>query len=282
MEPNKRHTKPVYSPPNNIFSELGTPNTVWAISSVHGELEKLMSIHDAVFERFRPGDRLVYLGNYTGHGEQSRETIEEILLFRRLLLAQSGMKPDDIVYLKGKQEANWHTLMQVQFELFPVDCLLALYGAGMSKTLESYGINPHDGIIAAKEGVHSMVKWVNDIRGRLKQNKGHECFMMAQRRAAYTTLQNQRYPILFVNAGVDTNKSLEDQQTSFWDTDIDFRDLHKRYDPFEKIIRGFDSSHSGVYLNGVSASLDGGCGFGGSLVCASMNALGDIDQLLEA
>ncbi|MEM9470066.1 MAG: hypothetical protein AAF988_07865, partial [Pseudomonadota bacterium] len=152
------------------FTALGTPNTIWTISSIHGDVQRLASIHDAVFARFRPGDRLVYLGNYTGYGEHSRETIEELLLFRRLLLAQPGMKPEDIVYLKGKQEANWHTLMQVQFELFPVDCLLALFGAGMSKALESYGVCPHDGIMAAREGPYSMSKWINDIRFRLKNN----------------------------------------------------------------------------------------------------------------
>ena len=54
------------------------------------------------------------------------------------------------------------------------------------------------------------------------------------------------------------------------------------YDPFEKVIRGFDPNHQGVYLNGITATLDGGCGFGGSLVCANMSAEGEIYELMEA
>jgi serine/threonine protein phosphatase 1 len=35
-------------------------------------------------------------------------------------------------------------------------------------------------------------------------------------------------------------------------------------------------------MNGVTASLDGGCGFGGTLICAGMEASGDIFELMEA
>ena len=140
----------------------------------------------------------------------------------------------------------------------------------------------HDGIVAARAGAYSVSKWVTSVRTTLQQNDGHECFMMHQRRAAYTNFDENRFPVLFVSAGINLSKPLEDQQTSFWDAEVDFRELHNPYNPFEKIIRGFDHTHQGIYLNGVSASLDGGCGFGGSLVCASMTGAGDIDQLMEA
>ena len=83
--------------PDNRFSSLGRPHRVWAMSSIHADLNRLIQLHDAVFERINAGDRLIYLGNYTGFGTQSRETIDELLTFRRLILAQPGMKPDDIV-----------------------------------------------------------------------------------------------------------------------------------------------------------------------------------------
>lgn len=269
-------------PTNYKFSNMGKPQRIWAVSSIHGDINRLINIHDAIFNRIKPGDRVVYLGNYTGHGDYSRETIEEILLFRRLLMAKPGMKASDLIYLKGKQEANWQKLMQLQFELFPVDSLLTLLGTGMGQTLESYGLCPHDGVVAARAGAYSLSKWVTTIRHSLIQNQGHDAFMMHQVRAAYTNFDDNRFPVLFVNAGIDLEKPLDDQQTSFWEADIDFRDIQNAYNPFEKIIRGFDSTHQGIYLNGVSASLDGGCGFGGSLVCASMTGTGDIDQLMEA
>jgi serine/threonine protein phosphatase 1 len=57
--------------------------------------------------------------------------------------------------------------------------------------------------------------------------------------------------------------------------------MTESYAPFEKVIRGFDPKHEGVYLNGISATLDGGCGFGGSLVAASMTAEGEVMELME-
>ena len=99
---------------DNRFSALGNPNKIWAISSIHAEIDRLMQIHDAVFERISPGDRLVYLGNYTGFGHHSRETVDELLIFRRLLMAQPGMKADDIVYLRGAQEDLWQKLERLQ------------------------------------------------------------------------------------------------------------------------------------------------------------------------
>ncbi len=261
---------------------MGIPHRIWAVSSIHGDINKLINIHDAIFNCVKPGDRVVYLGNYTGQGKYSRETIEEILLFRRLIMSKPGMKASDLVYLKGRQEANWQKLLQLQFELFPSDSLLSLLGMGMGTTLESYGLSPHDGIVAAREGAYSLSKWVTSVRHAVFQNQGHDAFMMHQVRAAYTNFDKDRYPVLFVNAGIDFEKSLDDQQTSFWDAEVDFMTLRDPYNPFEKIIRGFDSTHKGIYLNGVSASLDGGCGFGGSLVCASMTGTGEIDQLMEA
>jgi hypothetical protein len=267
---------------NNKFSSLGAPRKIWAVSSIHGDIDRLINIHDAVFSQVRPGDRVVYLGNYTGYGDYSRETVEEILMFRRLLLAQPGMKPSDIVYLRGRQEANWQKLLQLHFQQFPVDALLTLLGAGMGKTLQSYGLCAHDGVMAAREGIYYLNKWISEVRVRLKENAGHECFMTHQKRAAYTSFDSERFPVLFVNAGINQLKRFDEHDADFWEAEVDFRDMREPFAPFEKVIRGFDPTHQGIYLNGVSASLDGGCGFGGSLVCASMDGAGDIDQLMEA
>jgi len=261
---------------------MGSPKMIWAISSIHGDAERLMSIHDAIFNKISAGDRVIYLGNYSGYGAQSCEVFDELLMFRRLLMAQPGMQARDVIYLRGKQEANWHRLMQLQFEQFPVDAYLELLGAGMRQTLESYGLCPHDGIMAARQGAYALSKWINTVRAALSCHAGHDCILTNSKRAAYTDYNQERFPVLFVNAGIDQAKPLEEQKSLFWDSKIDFRDMNRAYAPFEKVIRGYDSTHQGIYLNGVSASLDGGCGFGGSLVCASMPATGEIEQLMEA
>lgn len=263
------------------FSALGRPNKIWAISSIHADLERLIQIHDAIFERISPGDRLVYLGNYTGFGGHARETIDELLTFRRLILAQPSMKPEDIVYLRGAQEEMFHKLLQLQFNQHPGDTLLWMMGNGMGATMQSYGICPHEGITAAREGVLSLTKWTNNIRRILRENAGHDCFMTHNRRAAFTSFDD-RHPILFVNAGLDPSLPLETQDDHlFWSSES-FDNITESYAPFEKVIRGFDPTHQGVNLNCITATIDGGCGFGGSLVCAGMDAQGDVFELMEA
>lgn len=251
------------------------------MSSIHADLDRLIEIHDAIFDRIQAGDRLLYLGNYTGFGAQSRETIDELLTFRCAVLAQPGMKPDDIVYLRGAQEDMWQRLTQLQFDRNATDTLLWMLGNGMGNTMQSYDICVHDGIMATKEGTISLTRWTNKIRQTLRHNEGHDYFLTYNRRAAYTNIQD-RYPLLFVNAGLDPSRSLEDQEDNLCWAGHEFENMTDSYDPFEKVIRGFDPNHEGVNLNCITATLDGGCGFGGPLVCAGLTGDGEIFELMEA
>lgn len=266
---------------DNRFSALGTPRRVWAVSSIHADVGRLTQVHDGILARITPGDRIVYLGNYTGFGDRARDTIDEILTFRRLVLSIPGMKPDDIVYLRGGQEDMWQRLIQLQFSNNAMDTLLWMLGNGMGATLQDYGISAHDGVIAAREGVMSLTKWTGVIRDALRRHAGHDTFMTQYRRAAYTQV-NERYPLLFVHSGVDCSRALDDQGEALWWSGEHFNHMTESYNPFEKVIRGFDPNHEGVRLNCVTASLDGGSGFGGSLVCAGMQADGEILELMEA
>lgn len=266
---------------DNKFSILGRPRKIWAVSAIHSDVERLTQIHDAIFSHIAPGDRLIYLGNYTGYGAQAVETIDELLIFRRLLLAQPAMTPDDIIYLRGQQEDMLQRLLLLQFEQYPVDTLLGMMGHGLSATMQSYGLSPHDGVVAAREGIYSLNKWTNTIRQEIRAHAGHDYFMTQTRRAAFTQFA-ERTPVLFVNAGLDASRSLEEQENIFWNNQNQFDAETQQYERFEKVIRGFDPAHKGVHLNGITATLDGGCGFGGSLVCANMSAEGEIYQLMEA
>jgi len=263
------------------FSALGTPKTIWAISAIHGDLERLVAMHDTIFHKFNAGDRLLYMGNYTGHGAQSRETIDELLTFRRLIMAQPGVTPDDVVYLRGVQEEMWQKITQIQFDRDPINTLTDMMGKGMNAALQSYGICPHEGMMAAREGMMSLTRWVQDIQAKIRINAGHDQFMCHNRRAAYTQDQD-RFPMLFTNAGVDPSSTLDKQQDKFWRDDNGFDDMTTQYNPFEKVVRGYDPKHNGVMLNCITATLDGGCGFGGSLVCAGISPHGEFQELMEA
>ena len=265
---------------DNRFSNLKRPNRIWAISSIHGDVDRLIQLHDAILARFMPGDRLVYFGNYTGYGLQSRATVDELLVFRRLLLAQPGMKPSDIVYLRGAQEEQWHKLTQLHFSPHPTDTLLWMMRNGMGNTMQSYDICPHEGIMATREGPVALTRWTQKVRDKLRAHAGHDCFMTQSMRAAYTEFDG-RTPVLFVNAGLDPTRPLDQQDDNFWWAGECFSDMEAQYDPFEKVVRGFDPKHQGVHLNCITATIDGGCGFGGPLVAAHMAPDGEVQELME-
>ena len=112
----------------SLFATLRAGTRIWAIPAIHGEVGALSALHGALDSEFAVGDQLVYLGNYTGHGQAARETIEELLLFRRALLARPGMEPEHIVYLRGAQEEMWQKLSQVQFAPNPREVLKWMEG----------------------------------------------------------------------------------------------------------------------------------------------------------
>lgn len=264
------------------FASLGQTQAVWTISSIHGELDRLSALHDALAERMAPGDRIVYFGNYTGYSIESAETIDEILSFRRRVLAMPGMTADDIVYLRGVQEDMWGRLLQLQFYANPLDLYLWMLGQGLAHTLQAYGIDPHEGILAARGGVVALTRWTNDLRQHLKEFPGHDMFISQQRRAAYNMLPDGRYPLLFVNAGIDPARPLSKQEDAFYWAGETFTQMTAAYAPFEKVVRGYDPNHGGIHINCVTATLDGGCGFGGPLLGAGLTPDGDVFELLEA
>lgn len=266
---------------DNRFISLETTGKIWAIPSVHGDLERITALHDAILDRFEPGDRVVYLGNYTGYGTQPVEAIDEILTFRRIILSQPGVTTEDIVYLRGAQEDMWQKLMHLPYHPAPIDMLLWMLSNGMANTFLSYGICAHDGVMAAREGTMFLTRWIGSVRGAIRDCPGHDIFNTQFKRAAYTQ-KDDRFPLLFVNAGIDPSLKLEHQEDVLcWGGDS-FTDIQNAYDPFEKVVRGFDPSHNGVHVNCVTASLDGGCGFGGPLVAASMTTSGEFLEFLEA
>ena len=260
---------------------MGTPNYVWAIPSIHSDIDRLLAIHDVIYDRIRPGDRLIYLGNYTGYGTYARETIDEVLMFRRMLLAKAGMKATDIIYLRGFQENLWQRLYQLPYNLFPVEELLDIMSNGLGRTMESYGICPHQGIHACQEGTLAMTRWVNQIRQTIRYFDGHDSFMTSLHRAAFTRSRDE-FSMLFVNAGLDASKRLEDQKDSFWMQPDLFENMTQPYAPFQTVIRGFDPLQKGMLVTPQNVTLDKGCGLGGSLTCTQISGVGEFIEVLEA
>lgn len=265
---------------HSCLSTLGTPKKIWAVSAIHSDLERLTAVHDEILSQFKVGDRIVYHGNYTGYGLQATDTIEEILAFRRLVLCIPGVLTSDFTYLRGQQEEMWEKLLQLPFAKDPTNILLWMLGNGIDPTLKNYGICPHEGIEACRQGTIGLNKWVSDIRTKHRRHPGHEELSCALSRAAFTDT-NQDSPLLFVHTGLDANKKIDEQNDNFWWGSDKFQTIDNAYQPFKKVIRGYDPHHNGMHMNCVTSTIDGGCGFGGSLVCALFEQNGDIDHIIQ-
>jgi len=269
------------------FADLGQAETIFAIPSIHGDLGQLNKIHESVFKQFSAGDRLVYLGNYTGYGQYSRETINAILSFRRCLLSIPGVQPSDITYLRGTQEEMWQKLMQLQFAPNPSDILEWMLDKGLAQTMESYGISVQEAQRVAYEGVIRLSRWTEKARCIAYSNPGHDIFGAQFKRAAFTSCHSQKNtgtcsPLLFVNAGIDFSKPLNDQGDSFWWGHPHFKSMISPYNQYQKIFRGFDPQSNGYDCGNITATLDDNCGRGGHLLCAQINASGDILDIQAA
>lgn len=267
---------------NERFADLGRTRRIWAVSSIHGHVERLAALHDDLAPRVGPGDRIVYLGNFLGHGPHIRETVDELLVFRRAMIARPGMLARDVVYLRGSQEEMWQKLLQLQFAPNPSQVLDWMLHQGVDATLGAYGGDSGQGLAAARDGAVSLTRWTNALRtGMRALAPGHETLMTALRRAAYT-MPEPAPGVLFVHAGVDVSRPLTEQGDAFWWGGGSFPTIAAPYGPFGRVVRGYDPRHAGISLADHAASIDGGCGFGGRLACACVAPEGEILELIEA
>lgn len=263
------------------FATLAGAKRVWTIPSIHGEATRLRALHDALIGQIKPGDRIVYLGNYVGHGTDSAPVIDEILAFRRMVLAMAGMQPTDFVYLRGQQEELLSRIFQLQFASTPWVVYEWMLDQGLAHTLESYGIDQREGLNAAAADTNRLARWTSFVRHMIYRREGHDIFFGNLKRAAFTGKDADK-AMLFVNTGVKTDLRLEDQGDRFWWGGDDFQTITDAYDPFARVVRGYDPQRRGLYINCVTATMDNGCGFGGSLACASWNPDASVGQIFEA
>ncbi len=259
------------------FAILRAPRRVWAIGAIHGEAARLQRLHDALWPRLEPCDRIVYLGNAIGRGPDSCEVLDALLYFRREVLARPHSDIDDVVYLRGSQEEMWQKLLQLQFANDPRGVLKWMFEQGVDATLQSYGVAPEHALRGAATGTVVLTRWTGGLRRTIQDRPGHYDLMAALRRAAYS----DDGTLLFVNSGIDPARPLEAQSDSFWWNGGKFHSITEPYGSFRRVLRGFDPSHSGFAVTEYTATLDGGCGFGGTLIAACVTPDGAIVDKVE-
>ena len=265
-------------PDRDKFAVLRAARRVWAVGAIHSDAQRLARLHEALWPRLEPGDRVVYLGNMIGRQPMVIETINALLEFRRAFLAEPHRFVDDIVYLRGGQEEMWQKLLQIQFATAPHDVLGWMVDQGVGATLQAYGGSVEEAQREANGGALSMSRWTGRLRAAMSAREGHTPFFSALRRAAFT----DDNCLLFVNAGLDPSRPLEAQFDSFWWGARAFQGLSDPYGSFRRVVRGFAPRHPGIELDDYSGTVDGGCGLGGPLMAACFVPSGEMVDSLSA
>ncbi len=269
------------------FSNLGAPRKIWTVAAIHGQRDRLARVHDKIDAEFSPGDRLVYTGNYfcAPFAAKPAETLNDLLAFRRQLLAKPGMMADDLIYLRGVQEELWTKLTQVQLAQNPrqiIEWITQTYPE-MDTLLAAYGTSLVQAGRVAREGILSLTRWSGALKKSMREQAGAEKFFTALRRAAFTEQrQTNDNNTLFVHAGINPSKPLVEQNDQFWWAHKSFTSMQSPYAPFRTVVRGSDPQGAGVKIGNITVSLDGGCAKGGDLVCAQLTASGEVIDVYAA
>lgn len=262
------------------FAPLGTPARIWAFGAIHADVQRLASLHDALFPLIRPGDRIVYMGNYTGWGPCPLETIDELLAFRSGVLGRPGMMPSDIVFLRGGQEEMGQKILQIQFATGPLQVLKWMGANGLAETVGAYGFSLDDAEGYAREGVSALTRWSMKLGQAIRARPGHIAFITGLRRLAHTELTTPA-PLLFVHSGIEPDKPWDLQDDAYWWASKGFERMQTPPRPFARLVRGFDPSHGGFQEKPYAITADAGCGFGGSLACVGIGSDGRIFDIIS-
>ena len=246
---------------SDIFARLDRAARVWAVGAIHGEASRLKALHARLAPRLGRGDRLVYLGGYLGHGPDVAGTLDELIAF-----------------LRGSQEEMWQKLLQLQFAPNPREVLQWMLDHGVGATLAAYGADPGQGLAAARSGAVALTRWTASLRAAIDARPGHRQFLTGIKRAAFT----EDGGLLFVHAGVDPNKPLDLQRDALWWGGANILEFEQPFGGFHRVVRGYDRRHAGLRESAFAASLDGGSGFGGTLLAACFAPDGALVDSVES
>jgi serine/threonine protein phosphatase 1 len=264
--------------PDARFARFRAARRLWAIAVLNGEARLLAQLHDTISERFLLGDRVIYLGNYLGHGGSVLATIDELLDFRRRVLGRPGGGACDVVFLRGAREEMWQKLLQLQFAPNPGGLLQWLVQAGMETTIRAYDGDLRQGFAACRDGARAITRWTGALRSAMNATPGHTELFAALRHAAFTEDRG----LLFVHAAVEPSRPLSEQRDAFWWGREDILELKEPFAGFNRIVRGVDRDRRGVVERQFAVSVDGGAGHGGRLIAACFGLDGALLDIAEA
>ncbi|MFV1851597.1 MAG: hypothetical protein ACMZ66_12915 [Thalassospira sp.] len=264
-----------------VLAPIKPADRIWVVGAINGDYRALRVVHQKLAERVRPGDRLVYLGNYwgDGSGEHVVTTINELLLFRRYFIAIDGVDIADIAFLRGAAEEMLSKLQQIQFAPNPGEVFDWMLSRGVAGTVRAYGFDPAHVQTTMRQGAHAISQWTSMFGDALRRHSGHNALMSDLKHAAYSTDGR----LIFVHAGLDGSRPLTGQTDTFWWGGSMFEAITERYYDCARIVRGSSHGQAGLQEREFTLSIDGGAGRGGHLIAAALDGHGKIvDHITSA
>ena len=262
------------------FIELKKSDKLWAIGSIHSNLKSFISIKQYILKNFNPDDKLIFLGNVIGLGDNSKETLSSVIDLRFNLMSKFKLKPESIVFLRGAQEEMFSKLLQLQLAPNPREIVEWMFEHGVNKTITSYGFSEDIVKNIASSGTINISKWTSSLSKSLQKNPGHREYFLNLKHAAYS----QTKKILFVNRGVDITRPLSAQNDCFWWGFQNFSKIQEPYKTFLRIVRGYESEHLNqqeISQNNVVCTLFKQPLYNKSVLCGIFKENGEILDILE-
>ena len=222
------------------FVELKDAKRIWAIGSIHSNIESFESIKNFISNKFYQDDKIVFLGNVIGIGKNAKETITKVNQLRFDLMAKYKIKPNSIIFLRGAQEEMFTKLMQLQTAPNPEEIIQWMLEHGVDQTISSYGFSIDELKSITSMGTLNITKWTSKLNSIVASYPGHKEYFLNLKHAAFSTSKK----ILFVNRGVDISRPLSAQNDCFWWGYQNFSKINKPYGTFIRIVRGYESKHT--------------------------------------
>ncbi len=228
------------------FVELKKSSKLWAIGSIHSNLNSFNSIKKFIINNFEISDKLIFLGNIIGLGDNPKETLSSVIDLRFNLMSKFKLKPTSIVFLRGAQEEMFSKLLQLHLAPNPTEIVEWMFEHGVNQTIKSYGFSEDEVKSISSSGTMKISKWTANLNKAVQMNPGHTQYFLNLKHAAYSHTKK----ILFVNRGVDITRPLSAQNDCFWWGFQNFSRIQQPYKSFLRIVRGYESEH----LNNVEIS----------------------------
>ena len=249
-----------------MLMTLNATQRIWAVPAVLGQAAALRDLHALLRGELRPGDCLVYLGNYMGHGQAVVDTVDELLSFR------AELKGVQVAHLRGAQEEMWVKLLEIQWAMRPIETFQWMMERGVEAPVRAYGGDPDDGPSKFRAGVVVTTRWTTELRENFQDHPGHYEFLHSLASAAPTSDGK----LLFVSAGIDPGLPLEKQNDAFWWNAAGFEVMAAPFEDFSFVIRGFDAAHKGRQTGPHTINIDAADTFAGPLQATCFEPDGNV------